>query len=331
MTSETPSSGSPEAPLAGADGAEALGLGLFAIDTGYMRARFDAVHLLVHRGEAMLVDTGTHHSVPRVLAAIAALGIPRDAVRAVALTHVHLDHAGGAGALMSALPSASLLVHPRGARHMIDPARLWAGTVAVYGEASARALYGELTPIDARRVRVMHDGDGFAIGGRRVRFIDAPGHALHHHLLLDEATGAMFTGDTFGIGYRELIGPDGPMVFPSSTPVQFDPQAMNASLQRILALRPTCVLLTHYSRHDAVAFMAEQLLTLVEAYRQLGERSRALAGGARTRTLEDGMRTLLFEAAHRHRPGLDDEALETLLGDDIRLNAAGLQSWLERA
>ncbi|MEZ5729842.1 MAG: MBL fold metallo-hydrolase [Burkholderiaceae bacterium] len=121
---------------------EHCGHGVFAVDSGYVRPGFDAIHLIVEAGRAAIVDTGTSHSVPRVLAALDALGVAPGCVDFVVLTHVHLDHAGGASALMRALPEARLTVHPRGARHMIDPTRLWQATCAVYGREAAEALYG---------------------------------------------------------------------------------------------------------------------------------------------------------------------------------------------
>ncbi|MBW3551718.1 MAG: MBL fold metallo-hydrolase, partial [Proteobacteria bacterium] len=109
--------------------------GIVTIDTGFQRPRFDACYLIAEGGRAAFVDCGTNHSVPAMLAALADRDLPREAVDWLVLTHVHLDHAGGAGLLMQHLPNARLLVHPRGARHMIDPARLIAGATAVYGEA----------------------------------------------------------------------------------------------------------------------------------------------------------------------------------------------------
>src|SRR4030095_4290858 len=121
---------------------EPLGDELYAIDTGFERPSFDAAYLIVDSGRAAFVDTGTNHAVPRLLAALRALELTVDAVDWVIPTHVHLDHAGGAGLLMQSLPRARMLVHPRGERHMVDPGALYAGATAVYGEAEMVRSYG---------------------------------------------------------------------------------------------------------------------------------------------------------------------------------------------
>ena len=160
---------------------EALPHAVYAIDTGFHRERFDAAYLLVHEGRAAFIDTGTHFAVPRLLATLDALGLPRAAVDWVIPTHVHLDHAGGVGTLMAALPQARLLVHPRGARHMIDPSALWAGATAVYGADEMARSYGEVVAVPAGRVDVTHDGMSLSLAGRELTFADTPGHAKHHH------------------------------------------------------------------------------------------------------------------------------------------------------
>src|SRR3569833_2569755 len=135
--------------------------GITLIDTGYHRPRFDASYLVVAGGEAALVDVGTSHSVPRLLQVLADKRIAREQVRYVMITHVHLDHAGGAGALLQHLPNAQLVAHPRGAAHMIDPAKLLAGASAVYGTERFKTLYGDIVPVAAAR------GGGAPGGGRR--------------------------------------------------------------------------------------------------------------------------------------------------------------------
>ncbi|MBT8098503.1 MAG: MBL fold metallo-hydrolase, partial [Gammaproteobacteria bacterium] len=238
---------------------EQVAPGIHAIDTGYVRPRLDASHLLVDSGRAAFVDTGTSHSVPRLLQTLRDNDLDRGDVDYIFLTHIHLDHAGGAGALARELPNAQVVVHPRGARHMVDPSKLIAGTIAVYGEDRYRELYGELVPIAAGRIVESTDDSVLTVGGRQLRLIDTPGHALHHYSLIDEAHALAFTGDTFGVSYRETDTAAGPFIFPTTTPVHFDPGQLHDSIDRIMSYEPASVLLTHYSRVDDTSRLASEL------------------------------------------------------------------------
>src|SRR5512144_1116715 len=185
------------------DFVEALGDDLFTIDTGFERPHFDAAYLIVDGGRAAFVDTGTNQAVPRLLATLQALDLARSAVDWVIPTHVHLDHAGGAGLLMQSLPHARMAVHPRGERHMVDPGALYAGATAVYGEAEMARSYGVPVGVDPARTVTTTDGMTLTLGNRVLEFIDTPGHARHHHCVWDERARTWFTGDTFGLSYPE--------------------------------------------------------------------------------------------------------------------------------
>src|SRR3982074_2893706 len=132
--------------------------GISAVDAEYVHPGHAAVHIIRHSGRGAFVDTGTNYSVPYLLAALAELGFTRDAVDYVFLTHVHMDHAGGAGLLMRELPSARLIVHPRGVPHMIDPSKVVAASQAVYGEEQFQRLYGEVLPVAPDRIVGVPDG-----------------------------------------------------------------------------------------------------------------------------------------------------------------------------
>ncbi len=200
--------------------------GITAIDVDYVRPRLAASHLVVDGGRAAFVDTGTTHSLPTLLYALEAKGIDRSAVDWVLTTHVHLDHAGGAGALMRELPNARCAVHPRGARHLAEPSKLIAGSIAVYGEERYHALYGEILPIDASRIFQPEDGAKIRLGGRELELIHTPGHALHHYCVVDAANELIFSGDTFGLSYRDFDVDGRAFIFPTTTPVHFDPEAL---------------------------------------------------------------------------------------------------------
>jgi len=299
-----------------------------AIDAHYVRPRMAAIHVISHRGRAALVDSGTTHSLPQVLAGLAALGHAPAAVDYLLLTHVHLDHAGGAGALMRALPNATLVVHPRGAPHMTDPSKLVAASIAVYGEARYRALYGDIVPIDAARVQVSADGERLSLAGRDLEFWFTPGHALHHQAIVDHASRTVFTGDTFGLSYREFDTANGAFVFPTTTPTQFDPQQLESSVARIAAYRPAALHLTHYARVGDVPRLADDMTAQVRAFAAIADRH-AAAPDRRARIRAD-LRALLRERALVHGCTMDEPRFDALLAADLDLNADGLVAWLER-
>jgi len=302
--------------------------GIHAIDAGYVRPMLAAIHLVIEDGQAALIDSGVNASVPAVLAALAELGLPAAAVKWVMLTHVHLDHAGGAGLLLEHLPEARLTVHPRGAPHMRDPARLVAGTIAVYGEQATRALYGDIRAIDPERILETPDGTRLTLGAREFEFIDTPGHARHHVCIVDHGSQSVFTGDTFGLSYRELDDDGHQWVFPATTPVQFDPQELHRSIDAICARRPRAVYLTHFGEVREVLRKADDLHRLVEAHADIAAQAATLSDPLPA--LVDALRSLVLAEARRQRCPLDEAALLALFQDDIGLNASGLLSYLER-
>jgi glyoxylase-like metal-dependent hydrolase (beta-lactamase superfamily II) len=307
---------------------EPLPGGVHAIDTGFQRERFDAAYLLVQDGRAAFVDTGTNFGVPRLLAALDALGLARDAVDWVIPTHVHLDHAGGVGLLMQSLPKARLWVHPRGARHMVDPSALWQGALAVYGEDEMRRSYGQLVPVPAARVTESADGAVIELAGRPLEAADTPGHAKHHHCIWDEATRGWFTGDTFGLSYREFDSPRGRWIVPTTTPVQFDPEALRASVQRLLARRPACMYLTHFGRVDDVPRLGALLLSLLDELVALGRSLRDAPD--RHEALKRGQLAIFGRSLAAHGCTLSGERIAELLAIDTELNAQGMAVWLDR-
>ncbi len=311
-----------------------LGDGVYAVDTGFQRERFDAAYLLLHGGRAAFVDTGTNHAVPRLLGALDALGVPHAAVDWIIPTHVHLDHAGGVGLLAQRLPQARVLAHPRGLRHLVDPSALWAGALAVYGAEEMARSYGELVAVPAERIEASQDGQTLVLGGAELVFADTPGHARHHHCIWHAPSRGWFTGDTFGLSYREFDNAEGQAwIMPTTTPVQFEPDALRASVQRLLARGPACMYLTHYGRVTAVPALAAALLALLDELVALARRCQQQHAGdaqARHAALKDGQLDLFTRSLAAHGLALPRTRVAELLAMDLELNAQGIAVWLER-
>ncbi len=303
--------------------------GIVAIDTEYARSLQDASHLIIEDGRAAFVDTGVNASVPLLLDALRGQGLDVGDVDYVILTHVHLDHAGGAGLLMQELPNARCVVHRYGARHMIDPAKLVAGTEAVYGVEQTRETYGTIHPIDEDRIHIPEDGDWLSLNGRELQFLNTEGHARHHHVIHDPASKGVFTGDSFGVSYRELDTDNGEIVFPTSTPVQFDPPEAHKAVDRIMGCEPEQLYLTHYSRVRNLERLAQQMHEGIDAYVAIAKRHEHEAD--RSANIRTGLTEYYAARLDEHGyAGGRDELLE-VLSIDIELNAQGLEFWLEKS
>jgi glyoxylase-like metal-dependent hydrolase (beta-lactamase superfamily II) len=233
------------------------------------------------------------------------------------------------GALMRELPRAQAVVHPRGQRHLIDPTALYEGALAVYGAEEMARSYGELIPVPAERVRVSTDGMTLDLGGSTLRVADTPGHARHHHCIWDERTRGWFTGDTFGLSYREFDTARGAWLIPSSTPVQFEPEALRDSVVRLLQAGPQSMYLTHFSRVGDVARLAEGFQQLLQRMVEIGQTLRAAEN--RHAKLREALRSMYLQSLREHACKLDDATCAALLEVDIELNAQGLVAWLDRA
>ena len=303
------------------------GDGITAIDTDLLRPLFDASHLIIEGGRAAFVDTGVNSSVPLFLATLQQKNIDVADVDYVFLTHVHLDHAGGAGLLMQSLPNARAVLHPRGAPHMIDPAKLIKGAQAVYGEEEYFRQYGDIVPIPAERVIVADDEQEFTFGSRVLQGFYTEGHARHHHCFYDHGSRSVFTGDSFGLSYRELDTDKGEFIYPTTTPVHFDPPEAHKAIDRILGFDPRKLFLTHYSQVTDLGRLAEDLHRRIDDFVRLVTQHADDAN--RTANVYESMYAYFIEelAAHGFAGG-EDEVRE-IVGKDVALNTMGLEFWLD--
>ena len=304
------------------------GNGIVAFDAGYVRPILAAIHMVIAEGRVAFIDTGSNDSLPNALVALKRLGLDAAAVDYVILTHIHLDHAGGAGGMMAAFPNARLVVHPRGARHMAEPSKLVAGVIAVYGAEYVQQVYGAIVPIPASRIIEAPDGHLISLAGRPLLCLDTPGHARHHICIVDQKTGGIFTGDMFGLSYRELDVAERQFIFPTTTPTQFEPDEMRKSIERLLSFNPEAMYLTHYGRVTDIRKKGEDLLRHLDALVDLAmlEKDR---GADRHQRIKVAMTAYLFSQIRAHGCQLSDAQLHEIWETDLVLNAQGLGVWLD--
>lgn len=304
------------------------GNGIIAFDAGYVRPILAAIHMIVDQGRVAFVDTGSNDSLPNALAALEKVGLDRDAVDYIILTHIHLDHAGGAGSLMREFPNARLVVHPRGSRHMAEPSKLVAGVTAVYGAEYVEEVYGDILPIPAERIIDAHDGLSIQLGGRELLMLDTPGHAKHHICIVDRKSGSIFTGDMFGLSYREFDVDGRQFVFPTTSPTQFDAAEMHASIDRLMSFSPTAMYLTHYAQLTELPAQAANLHRRLDALVAIAEQH-AQAGEARHALVKQGVTDYLLGEIRAHGCTLPEAEIIEVLATDLELNAQGLEFWID--
>ncbi|MGH8922794.1 MAG: MBL fold metallo-hydrolase [Actinomycetes bacterium] len=293
-----------------------IGPGIWEIDTrlgGWERV---TAGYLVEGPAPVLVETGSQSSVPALLAALADHGVAPTDLAGVAVTHIHLDHAGGVGDVARAFPYATVYVHERGARHLADPSRLVKSAALVYGDL-LDSLYGRLDPTPAERIHVLEDGETIGIGGARtLTTVDSPGHAKHHLALHDSESGILFAGDAVGVRL-----PDVGVLRTATPPADFDLDQALTSLQKFSDRQPAGVALAHYGLLPEPMEMLEEGKETLRQWAQVAEVAwrdgRDIAAA-----LDERFGNVLTEVDPTQR-----EKLETLNG--IHSNAAGLKRWLE--
>ncbi|MCK5877932.1 MAG: MBL fold metallo-hydrolase [Candidatus Marithrix sp.] len=298
------------------------------IDTGFMSSCFAASYLITENNHAIYIETGANSSVPNLLKALQHHNITVENVDYVIVTHVHLDHAGGAGQLMQNLPNARFVVHPYGARHMIDPSKLVAGSKAVYGDEAFQACYGDIIPIPEERVIKAVDEHVINFQGRELLFIDTPGHARHHFCVFDKRSKSFFTGDAFGISFRDFDTDKGTLIFASTTPIQFDPEAMHNSINRLLEFKPVKMFLTHYDAVTDISRLAEKLHISIDKQVEI---MKSVANNDRRHTLlrKEIMQYLSAELQSLGYT-LSDKKIRRKLADEVEINAQGLEIWWDK-
>ncbi len=305
-----------------------LGGSIYQIDVCDQEPERTACYLIL-ADKVALIETGPAPGTVHIKDALKKLGIPPEQVDYIIVTHIHLDHAGGAGVMARDLPRAKVCVHPRGARHLIDPARLAAGARAIYGESFDR-LFGAVLPVPGERVCTPADGEILDLGGGRIlTFYHTPGHARHHFIIHDPASRGVFSGDTLGVRFQalsRLVGSD--IILLSTPPPEFDPAGMIETLDRVAGLDLDYIYFAHYGRAGGVSAILAYLKDQLHVFEALGRRVLVSGGGARE--IERAIRDMVMDQVAIY--GLKDSEHPAIkfMELDIRLNAAGINHYLGR-
>ncbi len=301
---------------------------LSVIDCEYVYPEFAAAYLIREGQKAIFIEANTAHAVPLMLGRLDEQGLKPNDVQYVIITHVHLDHAGGASELLKSCPNATLLAHPKAAIHMADPSKLVQSARKVYGEALFEKLYGNIEAIPVERIREIQDGEAVAFGSRTLQFFYTRGHANHHFCIFDSGTKGVFTGDSFGLAYPALQGKlrgESLFLFPSTSPTDFDPAEAKKTVHRIKAMAPEKVFLTHFGEVRDIEKAANQLLEHLSFHESL--LGRALASDLSDEQLDSFCKVELEDYYRQYlsNRGADmDQDPWTLMAGDIALNSAGI-------
>lgn len=304
-----------------------LNFNITCIDTQHIRNDFVAAYLIEDQGRAAFVDTGCYLSVPNLLATLKDKNIKFDAVDYIILTHIHLDHAGGAGELIRHLPNAKVYVHQYGAQHLIDPSKLRAGVIQVYGELFFKQFLGDLIPISANKIIIANDGEEIKLGNRTLRFIDTPGHARHHICIWDEQSRGLFSGDTLGVSYREFDTSLGELIFPPTTPIQFDPETWKNTIKQLMQLKPKYAYLTHFNRIEFTQKSAQMLIQNIDGFVKIAQSLKNTKN--RHKLIKQKLLDYLLKIAKNHGVILNKEVQIKLFKGDLEICAQGLGVYLD--
>ncbi len=297
-------------------------LNLNIVDSGLIRDKFAGTYILRDKKEVAIIEVSTSHAVPRILKKLKSLNISKVDVKYLFITHIHLDHAGGAGTLIRELPYAKLIVQPSGSKHMVDPSKLIIGANAVYGEDVVQKDYGQINAIPLNRIIECTDGQVFKIGDRELTTIYTPGHARHHISIFDNLSKGIFSGDSFGLSYPELDVNGRRFYQPTTTPTAFEYDKMFFSIDKMMSLDPKIIFFTHYGYSEDPMDVEKQIKKRLKDYKSLVESG--------TGDLEKKLGDYYIKESLKHGVKLSDNKILELFKIDIKLNAMGLSLWKNR-
>jgi glyoxylase-like metal-dependent hydrolase (beta-lactamase superfamily II) len=275
-----------------------------------------------------IIETGPSRSVPHIIKGLETIGRTLEEVQYIIVTHIHLDHAGGAGLLLKDCLNAKVVVHPRGLRHLIDPERLIAGAKAVYRDAFEE-LFAPILPIPEERLMVMSDGDTLQIGRDRIlQFLDTPGHAKHHFSIYDSFSKGVFTGDTIGVRYDGLSEFGGDIYLPSTSPNQFDPNDMLQSIDKLKKLDLERIYFGHFGVSSEPEIVFEDVSEWLMRFMEVGQR--VFEEENNPFKLASALNNMVKEAVSRTRSIPQNHDFYKILSLDMQVCAMGIMDYLNR-
>ena len=299
---------------------------IITIDTNFVRPMYVASHLIYEGNDAAFIDVGTNHNVTLLLEELERRDIEKGDVKYVFLTHVHLDHAGGAGKLIQNLPNAKLVVHPRGAKHMIEPKKLIASAEAVYGKALFKQLYGNIEPVPQEKIMLAKDAEQIKMQDRNFRLFYTEGHAKHHYCLYDELANAVFSGDSFGMSFREFDTNKGEFIIPITSPTQFDPEEAHKAIDKIISYQPEAIYLAHYSKVVEIERLADDLHLSLNKFVNIALKHEHAS--ERIEKIKLSIENYILAKLTEHNYSATADQAKNYLSADIYVNAMGLDFWL---
>jgi glyoxylase-like metal-dependent hydrolase (beta-lactamase superfamily II) len=304
-------------------------LNIEVIDTGLIREKFAGTYIVESKNEVALVEVSTSHGVPQILKTLKNKKIEPDMVKYIIVTHIHLDHAGGAGLLLKNLPKAKIILHPSGSKHMIDPSKLIKGAIAVYGEEVVKKDYGEIIPIPEEKIIECKDGQIFSLGNTTLTTIYTPGHARHHISIFDSQSQGMFTGDSLGLSYPELTVGERRFYQPTTTPTAFEYDKMLDSIDKMMNFNPKHIYFTHFGKSSEPLYISQIIKKRLKDYKEIVE-SLINFENDQLELLEDKLRSYYITECKKHKIILPEYEISNIFDIDIKLNAMGLILWKKR-
>ena len=303
----------------------------YCIDTHDLnRDKRTSAYVLIDE-KITLIETSASPSVPYIMEGLEELSISVADIDYVIVTHIHLDHAGGAGLFLQSCPNAQFVVHPRGASHMIDPSRLIASAKSVYGD-EFNELFDPIVPIDAERVIEIGHGEILSLGEHQVTFYHTEGHAKHHVSMHYSATNGMFVGDTTGVRYPEMDGESVDLIIPSTSPNQYDPETMEKSIQLYESMNVAELYFGHYGAYKNPKEAYRQVRYWTPLFLAAGEKALVSAESIEEQTiLLDEQLKVMIHHYLQEQGIVDNHPVYNVIPFDTHVSAMGILDYLLKA